>query len=274
MLGAVYGDIIGSYYESHCTKQRDFNLFPAEASFTDDTVLTAAVCSAILYSGRRALGFLDKRLRAKEYAYRYKQYFTRYPYAGFGSMFQKWAVEEPLKKQKSFANGGAMRVIPIAYAYDSFDEVMLQAKLSCVYTHNHREAIAAAQAVAAACYMALHKKTKEQIRTYISSAFHYNLDSRIRDIRPAYVFDSRASYSVPPSILAFLESEDYESAVRNAVSLGGDADTMACIAGGIAEAYYKEIPAYISAKCQRLLESGLRNTFREFSNKFCRELRK
>ncbi len=268
MLGAIYGDIIGSYYESHCTKHYDFDLFPTGASFTDDTVLTAAVCDAVLYSDRKVEGFFDKKLRAKEYAYRYKQYFIRYPNAGFGNMFCEWASSDHLKKQNSFANGGAMRVIPIAYAYSSLDEVNLQTKLSCLYTHNHHKAIIAAQAVSTAAYMALHGKDKEQIRTYISKKYRYNLNRSIQEIKTFYVFDSKASYSVPPAIIAFLESTDYESAVRNAVSLGGDSDTMACIAGGIAEAYYKEIPDYISAKCERILDSGLRTVFQQFLNKY------
>lgn len=196
MLGAVYGDIIGSYYESHSAKNYNFDLFPVEASFTDDTVLTAAVCDAILYSDRKVGDLFDKRLRAKEYAYRYKQYFARYPNAGFGNMFREWAINDRLKKQNSFANGGAMRVIPIAYAYDSLNEVNLQTKLSCLYTHNHREAIVAAQAVATATYMALHGSNKEQIRIDISKKYRYNLNSNIRDIRESYVFNSKASYSV------------------------------------------------------------------------------
>lgn len=268
MLGAVYGDIIGSYYETHCTKEYDFDLFPAGASFTDDTVLTAAVCDAILYNSRNAGDFFDKRLRAKEYAYRYKQYFSRYPNAGFGNMFRRWAQGSALQKQNSYANGGAMRVVPIAYAYDSLEEVCLQAKLSCLYTHHHREAVQAAQAVASAVYMALHGGDKPAIRAYIEKTYRYDLQMSLTDLRGSYVFDSRASYSVPPAILAFLESTDYESAVRNAVSLGGDADTMACIAGGIAQAYYKEIPDYISAKCNRLLDSGLKDIFRRFCEKY------
>ena len=270
MLGAIYGDIIGSYYESHSTKNYHFDLFPSGARFTDDTVLTAAVCDAILYSDRKAGDFFDRRLRAKEYAYRYKQYFARYPNAGFGNLFREWAINDRLKQQNSFANGAAMRVIPIAYAYGSLNEVNLQTKLSCLYTHKHSEAIVAAQAGATATYMALHGSNKDQIRTHISQKYRYHLNTSIDDLRKSYVFNSKASYSVPPSIVAFLESTDYEDAVRNAVSLGGDADTMACIAGGIAQAYYKEIPYDISMKCNRVLDSGLRSIFRQFSEKYCR----
>lgn len=268
MLGAVYGDIIGSYYESRCTKDYNFE-FRLESTFTDDSVMTAAVCRAILENPRNIATRRDMSARAYEYAAQYKQYYSYYPNAGYGAMFTKWASDRrSMHKVRSFGNGAAMRVVPIGYAYDSLEQVQLQAKASCIFTHNHREAIHAAQAVASAVFMALHGSSKDEIRGYIAKKFRYDLDYTLDMIRPDYSFDSRCSYSVPPSIVCFLESTDYESAVRNAVSLGGDADTMACIAGGIAEAFYGEIPDTIRKFCDSRLEYTIKSVIREFCDKF------
>lgn len=267
MYGAIYGDIIGSYYEVHCTKNYDFELH-RDSTFTDDSVMTAAVCKAILQNPQ-PITKREIRKRAFEYAVRYKQYFSYYPHAGYGNMFSKWASDRKnMKKQHSYGNGGAMRAVPIGYAYDSLEQVMLQAKASCFYTHNNREAIRGAQAVAAAVYLANYGESKSAIREYISKNFRFDLDYTVDEIRPAYSFDSSTSYSVPPAIVAFLDSEDYESAVRNAVSLGGDADTMACIAGGIAEAFYRNIPEHIQRFCDSCLEYTIKSVVNEFKGRF------
>lgn len=265
MLGAICGDIIGSYYELHNVKTENFPLFCKESGFTDDTVMTVATADAILYHGGVVSGPLQARAREKEYALRYRQYYTRYPSAGFGEMFRGWAQSAALSRQRSFANGGAMRVTPIGLAYDSLPQVLLQAKLSCRYTHNHPQAIRAAQAVAAAVFLARKGAEKRKIQEYLTNTFHYSLEFRLDDIREGYVFDSRAAYSVPPAIRAFLEGNDYESVIRKAISIGGDSDTIACIAGGIAQAYYREIPKAIEEGCWRLLDSGLKNTVRAFA---------
>ena len=170
---------------------------------------------------------------------------------------------------RSYANGAAMRVVPIGYAYESLEQVLIQAKASCFYTHHNSEAVKAAQAVASAVFLARKGETKESIRICLERKFHYDLSRKIADIRRNYVFDSRASYSVPPAIIAFLESTDYESAIRNAISLGGDADTEACIAGGIAEAYYKEIPKHISEFCDRRIDYTLKKVVWDFQKQFC-----
>ena len=161
-----------------------------------------------------------------------------------------------------------MRAVPIGYAYDDIEQVMLQAKASCYYTHAHREGIRGAQAVACAVFLARHGEPKELIRKFIADKFRYDLSYTIEQIRPEYSFDSSCEYSVPPSIVCFLDSTDYESAVRNAVSLGGDADTMACIAGGIAEAYYKNIPEEIRRFCDSRIDISLKETAREFNLKY------
>ncbi|MDE5558391.1 MAG: ADP-ribosylglycohydrolase family protein, partial [Ruminococcus sp.] len=268
MLGAVYGDIIGSWYESYATKDYNFP-FHSKSEFTDDTVMTTAVCKAILENDMD-IKSLQVKARGYEYAVRYKQYYSYFPYAGYGMMFAKWAENQgKMKIQKSYGNGGAMRAIPIGYAYSTEEQILLQAKASCYYTHNHKEAIAGTQAVAMAVFMARNGEKKNSIREYITKKFKYDLDYTIDDIKPDYSFGSETLYSVPPSIVAFLDSHDYESAVRNAVSLGGDADTMACIAGGIAEAFYKDIPEEIKSFCSSRIDITLKKVLNEFSKKYC-----
>lgn len=263
ILGAVYGDIIGSYYEVHGTK--DFNFpFQGSSTFTDDTVMTLAVCEAILQNNT-PISSRELTKRGKEYAAQYKRFYSLYPNAGFGQMFSEWAEAETLYRQNSFGNGAAMRVVPIGYAYDTPEQTLLQAKASCLYTHDNKEAIAGAQAVAAAVWLARHGKSKGEIKSYLEANFRYNLSAPISEIRGNYGFEVRAGKSVPQSIAAFLQSENYESAVRNAVSLGGDADTMACIAGGIAEAFYGEIPQTIKSFCDLKLDGTLKDTI----NRFC-----
>lgn len=269
--GAVFGDIIGSYYEVHSTK--DFNFpFQSSSAFTDDTVMTAAVCEAILRNNA-PISPRELTKRGKEYAAQYKRFYSLYPNAGFGQMFSEWAEAETLYRQRSYGNGAAMRVIPIGYAYDTLEQTLLQAKASCLYTHDNKEAITGAQAVAAAVWLARHcksrGKSKDEIRSYLEANFRYDLSAPISEIRGNYGFEVRAGKSVPQSVAAFLQSEDYEGAVRNAVSLGGDADTMACIAGGIAEAFYGEIPQSIKSFCDLRTDGTIKrivNSFIEATN--------
>lgn len=266
MFGAIYGDVIGSYYENHCTKEYDFP-FQADSSFTDDSVLIAAVCRAILNDPSEVRRFRLKG-RAFAYAAQYRQYYSYFPHAGFGNLFSEWARSSTFYKVNSYANGAAMRVIPIGYAYETLEQTLLQAKASCLYTHNHREAIRGAQAVAAAVFLARNGHTKAEIQEEIGRKFGYDLSRSVEEIRKTHVFNSRASYSVPPAIIAFVRSEDYESAIRNAVSLGGDADTQACIAGGIAEAFYREIPAHIRRFCDGKIDGTIRSVVREFEERY------
>ena len=266
MFGAIYGDVIGSYYEVHCTKNYDFE-FNKDSCFTDDSVLIAAVCKSILYNPAE-ISIWNLRARAKEYAAQYRQYYSYHPHARFGNMFAAWAKDPYAKNGHSYANGASMRVIPIGYAYDTLEQTLLQAKASCIPTHNHREAINGAQAVAAAFFLARNGKNKDQIKEYLEKKFKYKLSASLVTIREAHVFDSRTSYSVPPAIIAFLESTNYESAIRNAISLGGDADTQACIAGGIAEAYYKEIPEHIKHFCDDKIDSSIKSVVKEFNRKY------
>ena len=262
MFGAIYGDVVGSYYETHCTKEYEFPL-QRQSTFTDDSVLIAAVCKAILQDSA-AIGRLELRSRGREYGTQYRQFYAYFPNAGYGTMFAKWAKSPGTKHGRSYGNGAAMRVAPIGYAYETMEQTLLQAKASCLPTHNHPEAITAAQAVAAAVFLARQGADKGEIRVFLEKNFKYDLSASLAAIRAVHVFDSRAAYSVPPAIIAFLESHDYESAVRGAVSLGGDADTQACIAGAIAEAFYGEIPGHIRRFCETKIDSTVKRTVREF----------
>ena len=267
MFGAVYGDIIGSYYEVHCIEADDFPLVP-ESTFTDDSVLIAAVCRTILNDPSPVSKFKLAQ-RGAQYAAQYRQYYSYFPDAGFGNMFAAWAKDPYAGRGHSYGNGAAMRVIPIGYAFDTMEQTLLQARASCLPTHNHREAIAGAQAVAVAVYLARHGETKDTIKEYVEKHFKYDLSKPLSDIREHHMFDSRSAYSIPPAIIAFLESHDYESAVRNAVSLGGDADTQACIAGGIAEAFYGEIPEHIRRFCHPRIDGTIKSAVEDFRMKYC-----
>jgi len=255
MLGAIAGDIIGSVYEGRPIKTPHFYpLFDPRSRATDDTVLTVALADSIL-SGT---DFID----------RLREYFLTYPHAGYGGNFVRWAMSRSRKGYNSWGNGSAMRVSPVGYAYDSLDEVLVRARASAEVTHNHPEGIKGAKATAAAVFLARQKASKDDIRRYIQETFHYDLDRTLDAIRPHYRFDVSCQGSVPESILAFLESSDYEDAVRQAISLGGDSDTMACIAGGIAEAYYGGVPDPIAAEVRQRLPGDLWRVVKRFTRRY------
>lgn len=253
MLGAIAGDIIGSVYEARGIKTKAFPLFSQGCSFTDDTVLTVAVADAILNNGR----YVDK----------FHQYFHQYPYAGFGGSFMQWASKRSRKPYYSFGNGSAMRVSPVGFAFDDLETVLAEAEKSAAVTHNHPDGIKGAQATAAAVFMAKTGADKNEIREFVTSRFAYDLDKNLADIRKTYKFNVSCQGSVPQSIIAFLEADGYEDAVRNAISLGGDADTMAAIAGGIAEAFYG-IPDGIGRPAVSYLDAGLRQVLDQFVSRF------
>lgn len=262
MYGAIFGDIIGSTYELHNVKTEQFELFPPGSTYTDDTVMTIAVAEKLLHEQYSHIN--DK----KSYALWYKQYYRRYPNAGYGQMFSAWASSEELHIQRSFANGAAMRVSSIGYASASLREVLLETKKSCYYTHHHPEAILGAQAVAAAVFLARKDCDKDEIRHWLTKKLHYKCSPPLEELRDNYVFDSRASYSVPPALQAFFQSNSYEDAIRKAISIGGDSDTIACMAGGIAHAFYKKIPEDIYHTGMAHLDSGLKCTLQKFEEKY------
>ena len=255
MIGAIAGDIIGSVYESYCLKTTEFSLFTANSTFTDDTVLTVAVADCIL--------------NGKDYATTFKQYARKYPYAGFGGMFFKWAKSDSLEPYNSFGNGSAMRVSPVGFAFDTVEEVLAEAKRSAEVTHNHPEGIKGAQAVAAAIILARKKESKSKIKDFLEKDFGYNLSRTLAEIRPHYYFDETCQGSVPQAIIAFLESDSFEDAVRKAVSLGGDSDTLACMTGGVAQAYYRTIPDYIIKEAKNRLDPELLKVVEQFNIRYC-----
>jgi ADP-ribosylglycohydrolase len=191
-----------------------------------------------------------------------------YPGAGYGGTFRRWAASEDRQPYQSWGNGSAMRVSPVGFAFESLDEVLHRARWTAEVTHDHPEGIEGAQATAAAVFLARTGSDKEQIRDHVERMFGYRLDRPIDEIRPRFDFDVSCRGTVPPAIRAFLESTDYESAVRLAVSLGGDADTLACIAGGIAQAYYGGVPAGIRERALAELDEPLRAILHEFEARF------
>ena len=261
MLGAIAGDIIGSVYEGkhawQSARTPHFKpLFHPLARFTDDSVLTVAVADSILH-GADLVGL-------------FKDYAREYPSAGYGGTFRRWAASDDRRPYNSWGNGAAMRVSPVGYAYDSLDEVLLQAKSTAEVTHDHPEGIKGAQATAAAVYLARTGSGKHEIRAYVERKFGYRLDARIDDLRPRFTFNVSCQGTVPPAIIAFLESTDYEHAIRLAVSLGGDSDTIACITGGIAQAYYGDVPTVIRDQSLARLNDRLRSLVEAFELRFPR----
>ncbi|GHU71972.1 hypothetical protein FACS1894184_19400 [Clostridia bacterium] len=251
MLGAIVGDIVGSIYEFRgaAIKTKDFPLFSEKCRFTDDTVMTFATAEALTQGGT-----------PEHFTNAYKKYATLYPRAGYGKGFRQWAFSDDRQPYNSYGNGSAMRVSPCGWYFSDYDETLRIAETSAAVTHNHPEGIKGAQAVAAAIYMARNGKDKQEIKNVIMSGFKYNLSRALNDIRPRYRFDSSCAGSVPEAITAFLESESFEDAIRNAVSLGGDSDTLAAIAGSIAEAYYG-VPDAIAAKALTYLDGRLRGEY-------------
>lgn len=255
MLGAIAGDIIGSTHEWARTKSKDFDLFAPGSTFTDDSVMTVAVAECLLDS--------------TDYVDAFHRYFDSYPSAGYGGMFLRWAARKRREPYHSYSNGAAMRVSPIAWALPTLEGALAEAARSAAVTHDHPEGIRGAEAVTAAIFLARQGEPKTSIGRFVSARFGYDLSTPLDDIRPHYDFDGSSQGSVPQSIIAFLESTGYEDAVRNAISLGGDADTMACIAGAIAEAFYGSVPAPIENRVLAVLDPSLTSTMRRFRDRYC-----
>lgn len=254
MLGAIAGDIIGSVYEARPIKTTDFPLFQSKSRFTDDTVLTVAVADAIV--------------KNNDYQSALKSYGQAYPDAGFGMFFFNWLFSSDSQPYNSFGNGSAMRVSPVGFAFDSVAAVLAEAEKSAAITHNHPEGIAGAQAVALAVFLARQGSEKAEIKREITSRFGYDLNRRLDEIRPGYGFDVTCRGSVPEALIAFEESENVEDAIRKAISLGGDSDTLACITGGVAQAYYKKIPEKIVNKVYTRLPESFVPVIENFNRRF------
>lgn len=260
MLGAIIGDIAGSRFEHYNIKTKDFDLFTQDCRFTDDSVMSLAVADALLESGAQPDPFREACIRKMQ------DYGFRYPNAGYGGNFVYWILSLDPQPYGSWGNGSAMRVSACAWAAGSLEEALSLAEISAAVTHNHPEGIKGAQATAAAVYMARTGKSISEIRAYMESNF-YKLDFTLDGIRDEYVFDVSCQGSVPQAIEAFLESGSFEDAIRNAVSIGGDSDTIGAIAGCIAEAYYG-VPDDIRNQALTYLPDHLRDTVNAFEDKY------
>jgi ADP-ribosylglycohydrolase len=254
MLGAIIGDVIGSVHEWAGTKTKEFPLFVQGSTFTDDSVLTVAVAEWIL-TGKNLVDLLHT-------------YTNAYPGRGYGNMFLHWASRCSREPYNSFGNGAAMRVSPVGFAFETLEAVLAWSKRSAEVTHNHLEGIRGAQATATAIYLARRVHDKNQIRDAIESRFEYDLSARLEQVRPMYGFDETCQGTVPQALVAFLESTSYEDAIRNAISLGGDADTLACITGGVAEAYYGGTPQYLARPVMAMLDKQLVTVVGQFRDRF------
>lgn len=259
MIGALTGDIVGSIYEWNNIKTTKFPLFQDHCRFTDDSVLTVALAESIL--------------TGKCYGSLMRCYYRRYPDAGYGKNFLQWAQSGDDTPYHSWGNGAAMRISPAAWAFDSLPEVLQKAKEYSVLTHDHPEGVKGAQATAAAVYLGRTGASKDAIRCYVSENFCYDLSRSCDEIRPGYTFDVSCQGTVPQALTAFLESTDFESAIRLAISLGGDSDTLAGITGGIAQAYYGGVPASIALKTLYFLDEPLRRVTLEFEQRFVSDCR-
>lgn len=256
MLGAIAGDIIGSVYERSPIKSKEFPLFHRSCEFTDDTVLSVAVAQALL----DGTSYLDS----------IRTFAQRYPDAGYGGSFLQWMYSHDTRPYNSWGNGSAMRVSPVGFAFSNETDVLQHARLTAEVTHNHPEGIKGAQATALAVFLARTRRDKHVIKQRVTELFGYDLQRTLDDIRPAYSFDVSCAGTVPEAIIAFLESDSYEDAVRNAISLGGDSDTLACIAGGIAEAYYGAVPAEIASQVRAILAPDLWEVADAFRERYMR----
>lgn len=260
MYGAILGDIIGQPYEFDARnyKGKDFPLFSTHPRFTDDTVMTVAVAEALILYGR--LSDLQIKTALIDSM---KRWGKRYGDAGYGGRFENWLFSDSREPYYSFGNGSAMRVSSVAWLYHSLPEVEHVAKLTAEVTHNHPEGIKGAQAVASAIFLARSGASKDDIREYVERKYSYDLHRSIGRIRPGYHMDATCQGSVPEAIIAFLEGKDYEDAVRTAVSIGGDSDTIACIAGAIAEGKYG-IPATLKNACLQIVSHDISRVLNDF----------
>lgn len=264
MLGATIGDIAGSVYEGRNTKDYNFEMFPLGSNFTDDTVMTMAVAEWAVKNDITAGA--DVQTSLLEETMVDVAINVPCPMGGYGGGFRTWLFHperlidyrtgKPASGRcpyNSWGNGSAMRTSAIGWLYGDMETTLKVAETAAAITHNHPEGIKGAQAVSAAIFMARNGALKGEIKEYISAKFHYNLDTPWEYLHRTYGWDSSCQGTVPQAIIAFLVSDDFESAIRRAISIGGDSDTLACITGSIAEAYYKHIPEYMVDKAMSLL---------------------
>ncbi len=259
MYGAILGDMIGAPYEfDRGGKTKDFPLFSQGTEFTDDSVMTIAVAEALM----DALGQPDDEIR-KRLVSSMQRWGRRYPDAGYGFMFYHWLRSGDPRPYGSFGNGSAMRVSAAGWLYDTLEETRHIARLTAEVTHNHPEGIKGAEAAASAIYMARTGAGKDAIREYVSREFGYDLTRTCDQIRPAYYHVESCQKTVPEAVTAFLEGTSFVDVIRTAVSLGGDCDTLTCIAGGMAEAFYG-VPDELKAECLNRIPADMRDVVKRF----------
>ena len=254
MLGAIVGDIVGSIYEWKNHRSKSFPLFKPESFFTDDSVMTVALADAILHD--------------YNYAAAMRGYGIRYPDAGYGGMFRRWLADEGMGPYGSFGNGAAMRISPAGWAFATLEETLKRARAYTEVTHNHSEGIKGGETVAGAIWLARHGTSKADLRAWIAKHSGYDLSRSCDEIRPGYEFNETCQRTVPEALTAFLESTDFEDAIRLAVSLGGDSDTLACITGSVAEAFYGGVPKEIEREALSRLDAPLRDVTALFRSRF------
>lgn len=261
MIGGIIGDIVGSVYEftPNNIKTKEFDFFNPNGSYTDDSILTFATADWLLHGG--------------EVAHFYSRYGEKYPcpMGGYGGGFRRWLArtirQQDFRPYNSCGNGSAMRVSPVGWAFNTKEEVLAMAKKSAECTHNHPEGIKGAQAIALAIMMARQGCGKEEIRSEIEELFDYNLQFTCDGIRPTYTWGETCQDSVPQAIVAFLDGNDFEDSVRNAISIGGDSDTIGCITGSIAEAFFG-VPEALKAQAMGYLPKEFQDIISEFENKY------
>lgn len=261
MIGAILGDIVGSPYEFDRGKKiKDFGpLFIDKSKYTDDSVMTIAVADGLMKAGLEA----DANAIRKQVVYTMKEWGRKYINAGYGQKFVRWLIREEENPYGSWGNGSAMRVSSVGWLYDSIERTREVARLTAEVTHNHPEGIKGAEATAAAIYLARTGKTKDEIKEYIIKEFGYDLSRTLDEIRPDYRHVESCQETVPEAITAFLEGNDFEDVVRCAVSLGGDCDTLTCIAAGIAEAFYG-VPEEYKIETLNRIESDMQEVYKKF----------
>lgn len=245
LYGAILGDIIGSPFEfDRGEKTKDFPLFSTYSSFTDDSVMTVAVADALMTAGK------DPERTKELLVYSMRRWGRKIPNAGYGGMFYRWLHSDNPQPYGSYGNGSAMRVSSVGWLYNSFDETWKTAKLTAEVTHNHPEGIKGAECVAAVIWLARNGKGKAEIRSLVEETFGYDLSRTCDEIRPGYYHQESCQGTVPEAVTAFLEGYSFEDVIRTAVSLGGDCDTLTCIAGSMAEAFYG-VPEELKAECRK-----------------------
>ena len=263
MYGAILGDIIGSPYEfDRGRKSKDFPLFSPDSTYTDDSVMTLAVADAFLSI---APNTDDAEIR-RRLIQSMQTYGQAFPHAGYGGMFRRWLKDPNPQPYGSYGNGSAMRVSSVGWLFDDLQTVRHMARLSAEVTHNHPEGIKGAEATASAIYLSRTGSTKAEIKAYIEANFHYDLSRSCDEIRPTYRHVESCQETIPEAITAFLEGRSFEDVIRTAVSLGGDCDTLTCIAGSIAEGYYG-VPEELKQQCRERLPEDLRKILRRFEEK-------